>query len=148
MGLCMPLESRNWAQWRIKVRPASGSYRAWQRPEETVFVESYRSYLEEHFTHAESAAIGPDEEPCGRETRGVLRAAPARIEAERIVGKETMWLPQQLPGVAITRGGTINVGATGLGQAEAQQVAKGEGNLALAMRIDIVFLDVCIGAMP
>ena len=57
-------------EWRIKVRPVAGSYRAWQRKPGEVFVESFRSYLEEHFTHPEPAAIGLDGKPCRRETRG------------------------------------------------------------------------------
>ncbi len=84
--------------WGIKARPVAGSYRAWQRAPRTVFVESFRSYLEEHFTHPEPAAIGADGGACVRETRGVLRPMPIRVGGNELVGKETNWLREQRVG--------------------------------------------------
>ena len=48
-----------------------------------------RAYLEQHFTHPEPASVGPDGQPCGRDTRGVLLAQPIRVTGQVLVGKET-----------------------------------------------------------
>jgi hypothetical protein len=82
----------------IAMRKRTGTYRDWQRKPGVVFVESMRSYLEKHFTHAEPAAVSPDSEPCRRDTRGVLLSQPIRIGEEFVVGKDTNRLRERRVG--------------------------------------------------
>jgi hypothetical protein len=87
---------------RLAVQRRTGSYRDWQKPAGSLFVESMRTYLEKHFTHPEPASLGPDGQPCGQETRGLLTPIPIQIEGQHLVGKETHRLRERRAGWSTT----------------------------------------------
>jgi hypothetical protein len=86
------------AHHSLQTRPETSSYRRWQKRPGAVFCETFRSYLEKHFTHPEPASLGPDGQPSGRDTRGVLQPVPIRIERQQLVGKETHRLRERRVG--------------------------------------------------
>lgn len=51
-------------------------------------VPSLGEWLTDYFTHPEPLSLGPDDEPCGPNTRGLLTPQPVRIVGTRVGGQE------------------------------------------------------------
>ena len=80
-------------EWRNVYDPDGPSYRittdrdAPVQPD-LVIVKSYGQVLRDYLLHPEHKFHGPDGQPCGRLTRGVLRRRPVHVRDLRYIGKE------------------------------------------------------------
>lgn len=72
-------------------------------------VQSYADVLHQYRMHPEHKFNGPDGQPCGRNTAGVLRRRPVHlVGAARLIGKETNRLDEVQAGLITNVGDVLN----------------------------------------
>ncbi len=94
--------ARKWEglEWIDVHDPASGPYRITTkdgRPR-MARVDTFVDVVAKYETHPEAKALGPDGEPCGRLTKGLLRRRPVTAGEIVLIGKEANRLEERLSG--------------------------------------------------
>ena len=103
-------DPRRWQllPWRNVYDPAGSTYRLGHSPIETggialppgvVGVKTYRDVLEAYRVRPEAKSLGPDGQPCGRRTVGLLSRRPVRALSITHVGKEANLIEEVASGV-------------------------------------------------
>jgi hypothetical protein len=59
------------------------------RSDDQVIVKSYRDVLDDYRTHPEHKSLGPDGQPCDRQTIGLLSRRPIKVATIHYIGKES-----------------------------------------------------------
>jgi hypothetical protein len=88
-----------------KYRVTTGRYAS----PDVVRIRSYGDVIAEHEMNPESRSAGPDGEPCGRNTSGLLQRRHLRVEEIRLVGKESNRLEDVEQGIVHDWGEVCNV---------------------------------------
>jgi hypothetical protein len=103
-------DPRRWRRlpWRNVYDPSGSSYRLGRSPIEqsgialppgVVGAKTYRDVLEAYRVRTEAKSLGPDGQPCGRRTEGLLSRRPVRALSLTHVGKEANLLEEVAAGV-------------------------------------------------
>ncbi len=61
-------------------------------------VDTFADVLAKYETHPEAKSLGPDGEPCGRATVGLLRRRPVTVGTIVLIGKESNRLEERSRG--------------------------------------------------
>jgi hypothetical protein len=73
------------------------------RQRNIVKVKAYADILKEHYLHPEWKFLGPDGQPCGEETRGLLQRRSTTVALINTIGKETTGLDRVNQGLETAR---------------------------------------------
>jgi hypothetical protein len=87
-------------QWVDGHRPEAGTYSITTRDGRPGLarVDTFADALAKYESHPESKSLGPDGEPCGRGTIGLLRRRPVVVETITLIGKESNRIEERSQG--------------------------------------------------
>lgn len=95
-------DSRRWesAEWVDVHHPEAGPYRITTKDGRPGIarVDTFADVLAKYETHPESKSLGPDGEPCGRSTVGLLQRRPVTVGVIILIGKESNQLEERSRG--------------------------------------------------